>query len=470
MFKNVAAKFMVFAFDSTTNLPKTGDAANITAYVSKDYGTVTVLGDTSATEMDSTNAKGYYLFDAAQAETNADCLMVSAKSSTSNIVVVGAPAVIYTRPTTGWLAPTTAGRTLTVDASGNVTLADAVAHGGTLGSSTATLALSRLSVVSQSSNTAALTVTGNGSGDGADITGGSTGHGVKFLGGATSGDGLQALGQTSGHGLVATGAGTTKHGILATGGSTSSDGIKGQGGGTGVGIHGTGGSTGSGLRGDGGATSGEGMVILANAGNSIGLNIIGAGSQSGVRLLGGATGAGLTITGGGTSGNGITVTTTNGHAASLVATGASKHGLTVTGGNSGTSDGLNCVAGTGGVDIRGNITGTLDTVTTVSAVTGLTASNLDATVSSRLATAGYTVPPTTAQNATAVLTTQMTEGYAADGAAPTLTQALMALQQFQQEKSIASTTVTINKLDGSTPAMTFTLDSATTPTSITRAT
>lgn len=109
---------MVFCFDSATNLPKTGDAANITAYVSKDYGAVTVLADTSATEMDATNAKGYYLFDAAQGETNGDCLMVSAKSTTSGIVVVGAPAVIYTRPTTGWLAPTTAARTLDVSATG----------------------------------------------------------------------------------------------------------------------------------------------------------------------------------------------------------------------------------------------------------------------------------------------------------------------------------------------------------------
>jgi hypothetical protein len=118
VFKNVAAKFMVFAFDTTNNTAKTGDAANITAYVSKDYGTVTVLADTSATEMDATNAKGYYLFDAAQGETNADVLMVSAKSATANIAVIGAPAVIYTRPTTGWLAPTTAGRTLDVSAGG----------------------------------------------------------------------------------------------------------------------------------------------------------------------------------------------------------------------------------------------------------------------------------------------------------------------------------------------------------------
>ena len=98
MLKNVAGqKLIVFAFDSTTNLPKTGDAANITAYVSKDFGTVTVLGDTSAAEMDATNAKGYYLFDLTQAETNADTLLFSAKSSTANIVVVGAPATVYTQ-------------------------------------------------------------------------------------------------------------------------------------------------------------------------------------------------------------------------------------------------------------------------------------------------------------------------------------------------------------------------------------
>lgn len=99
MLRNVASqKLIVFAFDATTNLPKTGDAGNITAYVSKDYGTVTVLGDTSATEMDSTNAKGYYLFDLTQGETDAVCLMFSAKSATSNIVVIGAPAVVFTDP------------------------------------------------------------------------------------------------------------------------------------------------------------------------------------------------------------------------------------------------------------------------------------------------------------------------------------------------------------------------------------
>lgn len=99
MFKNVASqKLSVYAYDATTGLPKTGDAANITAYVSKDDGSVTQLGDTSATEQDSTNAKGYYLFDLTQAETNADKLTFSAKSSTSNIVVLAVPSVVYTRP------------------------------------------------------------------------------------------------------------------------------------------------------------------------------------------------------------------------------------------------------------------------------------------------------------------------------------------------------------------------------------
>jgi hypothetical protein len=129
-------------------------------------------------------------------------------------------------------------------------------------------------------------------------------------------------------------------------------------------------------------------------------------------------------------------------------------------------------------NITGNLSGSVGSVTgavgsvagAVGSVTGLTASNLDATISSRLATSGYTAPPTAAQNATAVLTTQMTESYAADGLAPTLVQALMLIQQSITEKSVGGTTVTIKKLDGSTAAATLTLNDATSPTSVTRAT
>lgn len=100
MFKNVASqKVQLFVFDTTTGAPKTGDAANLTAYVSKDHGSVTVLGDTSATEMDATNAKGVYLFDLTQAETNANELTFTGKSSTANVAVT--PRFITTLPTLG---------------------------------------------------------------------------------------------------------------------------------------------------------------------------------------------------------------------------------------------------------------------------------------------------------------------------------------------------------------------------------
>jgi len=71
---------------------------------------------------------------------------------------------------------------------------------------------------------------------------------------------------------------------------------------------------------------------------------------------------------------------------------------------------------------------------------------------------------------TASLTTQMTESYAADGVAPTLAQAVFLIQQHLSESAISSTTKTVKKLDGTTSAATFTLDSATDPTSITRST
>jgi len=67
-------------------------------------------------------------------------------------------------------------------------------------------------------------------------------------------------------------------------------------------------------------------------------------------------------------------------------------------------------------------------------------------------------------------TTQITESYRADGAAPTPAQALCELLAHAGEASISGTTKTLKKFDGTTSAETFTLDSATAPTSITRAT
>jgi len=71
--------------------------------------------------------------------------------------------------------------------------------------------------------------------------------------------------------------------------------------------------------------------------------------------------------------------------------------------------------------------------------------------------------------ATAVYTGQMTESYRAAGVAPTLAQVAFELIAHMGDSSISGTTKTLKKIDGTT-AKTFTLDSATTPTSITEAT
>jgi len=71
---------------------------------------------------------------------------------------------------------------------------------------------------------------------------------------------------------------------------------------------------------------------------------------------------------------------------------------------------------------------------------------------------------------TKVWTTALTEAYAADGVAPTGAQAIFLIQQMLTEMGIVTTTLTVKKLDGTTTAATFTLNSATAPTSLTRVT
>jgi len=68
------------------------------------------------------------------------------------------------------------------------------------------------------------------------------------------------------------------------------------------------------------------------------------------------------------------------------------------------------------------------------------------------------------------LDTTVADSVPADGTRPTFEQALYMIWQFLAERSVSGTTVTVKKADGSTGLMTFTLDDATTPTSITRAT
>lgn len=94
MFKNVASQSVaLFAFDITTGSPKTGDSANMVFYAAKDFGSVTAISAASGvpTEIDSTNAKGWYKIALSQTETNADNLLFTGKSSTSNVSVTGRP-------------------------------------------------------------------------------------------------------------------------------------------------------------------------------------------------------------------------------------------------------------------------------------------------------------------------------------------------------------------------------------------
>ena len=69
---------------------------------------------------------------------------------------------------------------------------------------------------------------------------------------------------------------------------------------------------------------------------------------------------------------------------------------------------------------------------------------------------------------TQILTTGMTESYAANGATFSLAQAMYAMHQMLMDFSISGTAITVEQLDGTT-AFTVTLDDATNPTSANRA-
>lgn len=70
----------------------------------------------------------------------------------------------------------------------------------------------------------------------------------------------------------------------------------------------------------------------------------------------------------------------------------------------------------------------------------------------------------------ALLNRTMTEAYSGPTSTLTLAKALHMIWSLLANRSISSTTLTALQLDHSTPAMTFTLNSATVPTSQTRAT
>lgn len=97
LYKNVASqKIAVYAHDAANDVPKTGDAANITAQLSKDFGAAAATNDTNPTELDATDHPGIYVFDLTQSETNADNIVISAVSSTADILLD--PIQVFTVP------------------------------------------------------------------------------------------------------------------------------------------------------------------------------------------------------------------------------------------------------------------------------------------------------------------------------------------------------------------------------------
>ena len=91
------------------------------------------------------------------------------------------------------------------------------------------------------------------------------------------------------------------------------------------------------------------------------------------------------------------------------------------------------------------------------------------TTANQVDSTAITVSDKTGYRLDATGSAALTEGYATDGSTATLGQMLYMIWSALAEFSVSGTTITAKKLDGSTTAMTFTLDDGTSPTSRTRA-
>lgn len=79
-------KVAIFAWDGASKTPKTGDADNITAWISKDGQSPVQLTDVNPTELDAVNHPGIYIFDLTDDEMSAEMVTIYPISSTANII------------------------------------------------------------------------------------------------------------------------------------------------------------------------------------------------------------------------------------------------------------------------------------------------------------------------------------------------------------------------------------------------
>ncbi len=482
MQKNVASQSVtVLAIDTATNLPKTGDAANITLYYNGDNGGVTVFstGSGHPSEDDATNAPGCYTISMTQGETNFNRLNITGKSSTSGIRIV--PILnIQTVPAAFTIAGGASGGLFIAGTNDHCTITNNLLVSGT---TTLTGAFACNGGVTYTSSTGDGFVcsstggngngqnnTGNGSGVGTLSTGGATGHGRYDVGGATSGNGYYAQAPTNGKGGHFFSAGSGNPGLFTQAG-TNADGFRSSGAGTGHGVFGIGGSAvttsaaGDGFRGIGGtASTGAGGV----AGK--GFDAIGG---SGAATTNGAGDGFLSIGGGTTTvagGNGMTLT----HTGSGKDFNATTTPLTLA--KTTNITGFNDIAATAIVSDGTAITTSGGAVVTVTNLTNApTAGDFTAAMKTSLnaATPAVTVSDKTGFSLTgsydfAKGTVAMTEAYAANGVAPTPVQALFAIHQMLMDFIISGTSYTVKKLDNTATAFVVTLNDATTPTGASR--
>lgn len=175
MIKNVTGqKVSIFARD-VNGVGVGGDAANITAYISKDGAAPAQSNDVNPAELDGTNMPGVYTFDLTQAETDCDEFILYPKSSTSGVYISLVKASTSN---------------ITADSNGiveaNIKQIDGLATNG----NNATLKLKQLHIQ-------------NTDGDGFMAIGGLTGAGISASGGGTNGVGLSLRGFASGKDIEA---------------------------------------------------------------------------------------------------------------------------------------------------------------------------------------------------------------------------------------------------------------------------
>ena len=93
MYRRVAQKWVVFAFDETTGIEESGlTLTTLTANLRIDGGAANAVDDTNPVELED----GYYIFDITAAESDGEMITIAPACSVAEIQVVGSPATQHT--------------------------------------------------------------------------------------------------------------------------------------------------------------------------------------------------------------------------------------------------------------------------------------------------------------------------------------------------------------------------------------